>query len=204
MTNLKRVNEGFNKFCGPAVLSILTGRNTDECARVITKINGSYNVTGVQLEHLLKAADIMGFDSNSAPSIGTLFGTISLLSRDDGMYIITLPNHFVVIEINDKKAYFCDNHTKEPIPAASSARLTQKVMAVNKIVKRPEAEKPPEPKLTMTDFSVLITRDGLFVDRVMLYDNPEHDKREQIGSIRGKDEDEMSKILQRIREELSR
>ena len=53
MTNLKAVNVGMNKYCGPAVLSILTGKSTDECARVISSINGSYNVAGVQLNDLL-------------------------------------------------------------------------------------------------------------------------------------------------------
>lgn len=59
------------------------------------------------------------------------------------MYIITLPNHFAAIEVNNKQIYFCDNHTKEPIPAAASARLLQKVLAVNKVFKRPETIIPP-------------------------------------------------------------
>jgi len=146
MTNLKSVNVGMNKFCGPAVLSILTGKSTDECASVISRINGQYSVSGVQLNDLLKAADKLGFDSIPATKGNTLYGTLVRLANEDGMYIITVPNHFVTIEVANKRAYFCDNHTKEPIPAASSARLSQQVLAANKVIKRFEEPEQPKPK----------------------------------------------------------
>jgi ABC-type bacteriocin/lantibiotic exporter with double-glycine peptidase domain len=141
MTNLKDVSFGQNKFCGPAVLSILTGKSTDECAYTITRINGNYNVSGVTLGDLLKAADRLGFISEAVTPQGSLFRTLSSLVSNDGMYIVTIPKHFICIEIKDKKIYFCDNHTKEPIPAASSARLGMPVTAVNKVFKKP---KPPK------------------------------------------------------------
>jgi len=144
MTNLKSVTEGFNKFCGPAVLSILTGKSTDECAYAITKVNGQYNVAGVQLTDLLKAADNLGFTSKAVQSFGSLYRTLVTLVRDDGMYIVTIPKHFVCIEIKESKIYFCDNHTKEPIPAASSARLGMTVVAIHKVTAK---EKLPEPVL---------------------------------------------------------
>ena len=145
MTNLKSVNIGQNKFCGPAVLSILTGKNTDECARAISKVNGSYNVTGVLLTDLIKAADNLGF--NSEPVMSTLYrtslyGSLVQLVNKDGMYIFTLPKHFICIEVKDKQIHFCDNHTKSPIRAASSARLGQTVVAIHKVTKKPELSKP--------------------------------------------------------------
>ena len=139
MTNLNAVNIGQNKYCGPAVLSILTGKGTDECARVISRINGQYNVVGVLLNDLLRAADQLGFDQKRIEPAGSLYGTlIRLAASGDGMYIVTVPNHFVAIEVNNKKVYFCDNHTKEPMPASASARLLQKVLGVNQVIKRPE------------------------------------------------------------------
>jgi len=148
MTNLNSVNIGQNKYCGPAVLSILTGKGTDECARVISRINGQYNVVGVLLNDLLRAADQLGFDQKRIEPAGSLYGTLVRLAvNGDGMYIITVPNHFVAIEVNNKKVYFCDNHTKEPMPASASARLLQKVLGVNQVIKRPETViPPPEPK----------------------------------------------------------
>src|SRR5262245_55133145 len=117
MTNLKAVKEGYNKFCGPAVLSILTGRDTDSCAKAISRVNGSYNVVGVYLTDLLKAAKNLGFDSQKKLPMGSLYRTITTYIREDGMYVVEVPNHFVCIEIKDKQVYFCDNHTKEPMPA---------------------------------------------------------------------------------------
>jgi hypothetical protein len=146
MTNLKSVVIGQNKYCGPAVLSILTGRNTDDCAYAISRVNGKYQITGVELPDLLKAASNLGFDSQSVNIAGSLFMVITQLvvqdkdGSNDGMYIVTLPKHFVTIEVNNKKVYFCDNHTKEPISAAASARLGQAVVGLHKVTKRKEAE----------------------------------------------------------------
>lgn len=151
MTNLNAVNIGMNKYCGPAVLSILTGKSTDDCARVISSINGKYTIEGVKTQDLLEAANRMGFDTLSGFAGGSLYATLVRYSNNDGMYIFTLPNHYVCIEVKEKKIYFCDNHTKEPMPAASSARLLQKVLAVHKVMAReplPPAPKPipkPEP-----------------------------------------------------------
>ena len=146
MTNLKTANIGMNKYCGPAVLSILTGKSTDECAQVISKINGQYNVAGVQLSDLLKAADKLGFASQKSIEIGSLYRTFTNLVKHDGMYIVAIINHFVCIEVQDKKIYFCDNHTKEPIPAASSARLSQPVLAIYRVWKKPDfVEEKPKP-----------------------------------------------------------
>ena len=138
MPNLNAVNVGHNKYCGPAVLSILTGKSTDECARVISSINGKYNIEGVQLKDLLEAASRLGFDADPVAAGTSLFGTLVRLSTRDGIYIVTVPKHFVAIEVDKGQVYFCDNHTKEPMPAASSARLQQAVLAVHKVTKRRE------------------------------------------------------------------
>lgn len=154
MTNLNKVNIGLNKYCGPAVLSILTGKSTDECAFAIGRVTGNYQVKGVFTNDLLRAADKLGFDQIAYDKSSTLYGTLVRLVNDDGMYIVSLETHFVCIEVQDKKIFFCDNHTKEPMPAASSARMMQKVMYVHKLVKRQETviEKPkPEPPPTLED-----------------------------------------------------
>lgn len=151
MTNLNPV-VGMNKYCGPAVLAVLTGKSTDECAYAISRITGKSRVEAVYLNDLLMAADKLGFDQIAYDKSSTLYGTLVRLVNDDGMYIVTVEKHFVCIEVQDKKIFFCDNHTKEPMPAASSARMMQRVIDVHKVVKRPETviepPKPePEPKL---------------------------------------------------------
>lgn len=138
MSNLKEVNLGANKFCGPAVLSILTGKNTDECARVISSINGQYVIKGVETSHLLEAASRLGFDSEVVSHATTLYGTLVRLARNDGIYIVTVTKHFVCIEVEGGTALICDNHTKQPMDAAASARLLQQVKSVHRIFKRRE------------------------------------------------------------------
>ena len=141
MTNLKPVIEGHNRFCGPAVLSIITGKSTDECADVIRSINGEYKIRGVYLTDLLKAASKLNFNTLRINTEGSsLFRALTELSLVDGIYIVTVPNHFVCIEVKDKQIYFCDNHTKEPIKDASSARLMQKVVAAYRVSKRTEVK----------------------------------------------------------------
>jgi hypothetical protein len=157
MTNLNAANIGMNKYCGPAVLSILSGKSTDECARVISRINGQYRVEGVQLNHLLMALDKLGFDQMPVNPANSLFATLCKIANNDGLYIVTVTGHYVAVEVQDKKIYFCDNHTKEPIPAASSARLQMKVLATHKIVKRPEVVIPkPEPTPEVVDVATPI------------------------------------------------
>lgn len=147
MTNLKSVNIGHNKYCAPAVLSILTGKSTDECAAVISKINGKYKITGVMIHDLLLAAKQMGFDTEiifGSNNISLYRLLVSIASRD-GIYITMVTGHFVVIEVKDKKIYFCDNHTKEPIPAASSSRLQMQVLACYRVVKNENFVEPVKP-----------------------------------------------------------
>jgi len=158
MTNLKPVTEGFNKFCGPAVLSILTGKSTDECADVIRYFNKEYNVAGVQLSDLLLAADKMGFASITITPSGSLFRSLITLVTRNGMYIVTVKNHFVCIEVKDRQIFFCDNHTKEPIPAGSSARLGQEVLAINLVIERPKPIEKPKPKEVSRSIDTFITK----------------------------------------------
>jgi ABC-type bacteriocin/lantibiotic exporter with double-glycine peptidase domain len=138
MTNLNSAKLGQNRYCGPAVLSILTGKSSDECANVISQINGQYNVTGVQINHLMQAADKLGFDQIPIKTIAgsSLYRTLVQLALIDGMYILLIESHYVVVEVKEKKIYLCDNHTKEPIPAESSSRLSMKVATAYRVIKR--------------------------------------------------------------------
>lgn len=147
--SLKEAQIGQNKYCGPAVLSIITGKSSDYCANVISGINGSYTVQGVTLQDLMSAANKMGFDCTPMPAYtGSMYRTIvNIVSmNEDGIYILMPPHHYVVVEVRDKKAYFCDNHTKQVIPAASSARLLQNIERVIKVIKRPVKEVEPSYK----------------------------------------------------------
>lgn len=154
---LKAVEFGYNKYCGPAVLSILTGRSTDECAKVISQVSKQYTVVGVTLTDLMESARRLGFNTENMHIDGmSLFrALLTLAPKGDGTFIVNVPNHWVCIEVTDGKLYFCDNHTKEPIPAASSARLSMPALAVWKLTRNPDFKEPvkvvpkPQPKYRM-------------------------------------------------------
>lgn len=200
MTNLKPVNTGFNKFCGPAVLSILTGKNTDDCVQAIRRVYPQYSGAEVPYGVLLSAADKLGYDTPQAPKGVSLYGTIVRLAREDGIYVIFVPGHVVVVEVSDRKAYFCDNQTKEPIPASSSARLGQKVLAVNKFVER------PKPEFIRYDIKVEINEPaGLaLISRVSLYKDARHNTIESIGTIRYDGLADLSYIISVLKNEYSK
>lgn len=206
MTNLKPVKEGFNKFCGPAVLSILTGQSTDKCAAEISKISRQYTVTGVQLDHLLQAAENLGFKHTTYIPQGSLYRTLTGLVNDDGFYIVTVANHFVVIEVKGKQIYFCDNHTKEPIKAASSARLMQHVIAVHKVWRDSNYVEPREPVQTGEYIEVRIDEvrfhgGGVSVDieRVKEFDITTA-KRSLVGSFILKNMGELHEVLNQLKQ----
>jgi len=198
MTNLNPVSMGFNKYCGPAVLSILTGRDTDECARVISSINGQYQVAGVQLDHLIKAANKLGFDSKLIGISGSLYRTLVSIANDDGQYIVTVPSHFVVIEVNNKEIFFCDNHTKEPIKAASSARLMQQCLACYKVTKRVGFIEAPKLQKISEEVLVKVIGPMVVVTREHKYNIPEKNKSESIGNLYFHDTSELVDFISRL------
>lgn len=162
---MNEANMGFNKFCGPAALSILTGRNTDDCAMAITFVNGRYKVQGVTLGDLIAAGDRLGlaFNKQDVMTGHPLFFAASLLCKMDGMFLVLVPKHFIVLEVKDGVIHLCDNHTKTPINLQNSARLGQKVEGVYKVT-----EKPAPPIVTVIEsvFSAGITGSAVLVKKV--------------------------------------
>jgi len=148
-TNLKDINFGINQFCGPAVLSALTGKSTDECAAVISSINGRQEIRAVEVKDLIKALEKLRFDvKNVQCSYSTLFGALSSLSSFNGMYVILIPRHVIAVEVNDGKIFLIDNQSKSAIDASHSARLMQKVDAIYRVVKK------AEPKFVRSEIKV--------------------------------------------------
>lgn len=127
MTNLSEIH-GINKYCGPGVLSALTGKSTDECASVISQISGKQTIKAVDINHLITACEKLGLVVTKVNlTHGTLYGCLSALVNTNGHYIVGVPKHVVAIEVLDKQIYFIDNHSIQAIPASQSARLTQRV-----------------------------------------------------------------------------
>jgi len=195
MTNLNEVKFGLNKYCGPAVLSIVTGKSTDECADAIAYFTRNYQVTGVYFKDLKLAADKLGFKLIETPFVGrSLYSAITSISNLDGIYIVELKMHYVCIEIRDRQVWFNDNHTKEPMPAASSARLMNGVVGIHKV------EKKAEPKLMKTEISIKRQQDRLQfqIYKTWIYDIESANHSSFIGSIRAQNFDELEKIVSHL------
>lgn len=158
---MNEVKFGVNRFCGPAVLSVLTGKSTDETASLLCQITGRSNITSVELPALNKALDICGFDVEEIIKDNTLFGLFHEIYNQPGMYLVFFSSHVVTIEVTeDQKIFFCDNHTREPIHAGNSARLGQRVVCYWGVKKR------PEPVELGTEYSCSLTKNS---DNVSYY-----------------------------------
>lgn len=151
---------GLNIYCGPAVLAIMTGRSTDECAHVIRRLTGQSVIKGVQYAILLMAFEKLGWRPVAKPKLArTLFGILNTIVESDGNYLIEVPGHVVIIQVKDKKIFFCDNHTKDPIPAENSARLMQQVTQLHLLEKIPVVEPPqPPPIEPPSEFRTMIRK----------------------------------------------
>jgi hypothetical protein len=126
---------GKNIYCGPAVLSSITGLSTDEIA---TRINRNralpdyYEVTGAYLHELKQVLTDLNFPSQEVPyySDSSVFNVLSTI-KQDGYYIALigpLRPHFLLLEKKGNNRFLCDNHTKTPMRAEGSARLSQRVL----------------------------------------------------------------------------
>lgn len=194
MTNLKDINFGINQFCGPAVLSALTGKSTDECAAVISSINGRREIRAVSTDELIKAIEKLRFDViKSAREKGSLYATFMGLIGSDGMYVIIIPKHVIAAEVRDEEIFLIDNHSKQPINAAHSARLMQKVEAVYKVVKK------AEPKLIREYIKVMKTNlQVLDIVRMCEYEDSKDNTLVSLGHIVFKDNEELDRIIEQL------
>jgi len=196
MTELKEINFGFNKYCGPAVLSALTGESTDRCAAVISAITGQKEIKAVDILYIMSAFGKLGFqyEALSLFSGGTLYKTLTNLVNIDGFYIISVPHHVVAIEVKDKNIYFVDNHTKTPISASSSARLMQKVLGVWRITKK------VTPKFVKSEIKVVCnSARHVTLFRDSIFENAEDNTSTRLGSFSFLDYEELKQIIHEMK-----
>lgn len=193
MTNLHEVNFGLNQYCGPAVLSAITGESTDRCAAVISAVSGKKVIKGVQASHLKEAFRRLRFDVININPVGVfssrLHGLIMELSNSDGFYIIIVPGHFIAIEVLKGQVYLVDNASKSPLPANSSARLMQRVEHVFKVIPR------DTPKFIQSIIQVNENVNSIDIYRVNIFENDEDNTRVLIGNIRYSNKIEYQEII---------
>lgn len=199
MTSLKDVNFGLNQYCGPAVLSALTGESTDRCVAVISAISGKTEIKAVAREHLKEALKRLRFEVKDESDYfggSTLYGKLYNMCTRNGLYIVFVPHHVIAVEVKGSEIYICDNHTKAPLDIKQSARLTQKVEEVWKVT--PKAT----PKFVRSEIKIVRNTNGLDIQSYSHYENLEDNIRYNLGHIKFKDNQELRQIIEALKNEL--
>lgn len=142
-----------NRYCGPAVISAVTGLTTGGAARLIRGINGNKCVMGTYPHELRKALDRCGIItsvvSECSPSDAPTFAQWVKQSRDSGTYIICVGNHWAAIR---GRRYVC-GIAKDVVPfdhpaVKRRARVTLVLRLIEKQsgLVRPMVADKPKPK----------------------------------------------------------
>jgi hypothetical protein len=199
---MRAVRQGDNPYCGPAVLSILTGKSTDECASILMQVTGRRDIKEIYLSELEAALKKMRFTFEQRAVDCSMYSFFMQVNKENGFYILSLPRHVVAIEVVDGKIFLCDNHTKEPMNAANSARLGQRVMLAYKV------EPKPEPILIAKE--IKISREIGYENQVFLsiqrnnfYSVKEDDTTTNLGTFRASSLDELKEIVEKLKESLN-
>jgi hypothetical protein len=195
MTNLKSVH-GFNTYCGPAVISAITGESTDRCAAVISAVSGKKEIRAVEWKHLIQTFHRLRFECKQVSTGSTLYGTIIKLSHTNGFYIIGVPRHVIAIEVVDGQVFLIDNHSKDPLPAQSSARLSQMVDIAYKVVPKDT----PKFVSSVVQLREVTAQSQLDIIRLNKYEKTEDDTTTHLGYIKYTDVAELQSIIRSLKD----
>lgn len=200
MDNLLRdINFGENQYCGPSALSAITGLGTDECASMLSRITGRAKIVGIGITDMLQALHTWRYTTEWIKALNgaSLYFTLTVLhAKGDGIYLVQVPGHYITIEIKDKQPYICDNHTRSPINAASSARLMQNIVYVYKVVAK------KEPKLIDRKVVIIEGINMLSIKIKHEFDDPTDNMIYEVGQIRFRDKEDRNKIKLALMEAL--
>lgn len=193
MTNLKDVQVGLNKYCGPAFLSAITGRDTDDCARILSEISGKREIKAIEVKFLITALNRLRFNAEKQKLFAnSLYGNLMQFAKSDGIYMIIVPHHVVGVEVKEGKIYLVDNHTLSPIDAGASARLIQRVEHAYKIIPRPEK------KYLRTELRVDDRAGYIDIKATEVYEQDEDNQEINLGFIRVRNDKEFAEILSKL------
>jgi hypothetical protein len=97
---------GKNKFCGPAVISILTGYSTDDAATVIRSVSGDRAVKGCYTGHLRLTLLKFGIGTFRINTFGESLGEwLKLRERSkDDLFLVVTDGHFQIVRSDQ---YIC-------------------------------------------------------------------------------------------------
>jgi hypothetical protein len=104
---------GRNSYCGPAVISTLTGMTTDSAAEIVRRRTGQRVVKGMYTRELRDALYSLGITSDVRPVTGkpTLNQWMTHHRENSkSTYLVVVTGHFIVVQ----QSHMIDNHTGTP------------------------------------------------------------------------------------------
>jgi hypothetical protein len=123
MIKLYEVQQVGNKYCGPAVISSLTGIQTNHAAALIRKVNPNrLRVANTSCGDLYMALNLLGFKMSSHHAglkLGTLKNWAKQWAIHGETYIVSVGHHWVILQGRNqticgltKKMVHIDDHPK--------------------------------------------------------------------------------------------
>ncbi len=114
---------GSNRWCGPGALAILTGKTTDETARLLRDVSGKRAIMRIADRHMLVAMSKLGLRWDiQGPQRGTLR---NFTGSGPAIYLIVITGHYVVVDTSTMEV--CDNRTVYPVPLAKYSQANKHV-----------------------------------------------------------------------------
>ena len=114
-----------NRYCGPAVISAVTGMVTGEAARLIRHVSGQRKVTGSYAHHVIRALKLcnvgynsnkfFGLDTKRQPTLAQWLKSSKDVRTSGRVFLIVAGNHFQLVE---GRRYVC-GRTKDVVSVRS-------------------------------------------------------------------------------------
>lgn len=129
---------GKNRYCGPGALAIVTGLPTDEASRLIRTVNGKRRIFGVSPYDLRRAfmlAKVTLSDVPVAKGVSASWFVKDRIAHGwNGVYVLNVTGHYLVVEIRGDEAWACDNRTVYPVPFAKYSLRRKRIKQVWKVI----------------------------------------------------------------------
>ena len=145
-----------NRYCGPAVISAVTGMVTGEAARLIRHVSGQRKVTGSYAHHVIRALKLcnvgyssnkfFGLDTKRQPTLAQWLKSSKDIRTSGRVFLIVAGNHFQLVE---GRRYVC-GRTKDIVIVRS--KLVKRRCRVEEVyelcqegkIKIPDAARKPK------------------------------------------------------------
>lgn len=127
---------GRNRYCGPGALAILLGLDTDEAAARLRAVTGRRAIRRIgwfAMVLVINQRDARAVPCGVAP--GATLRSFADALVFDGVYLVNITGHFVVLRKGDGRIDVADNHTIYPMPLAKFRRLRSRVKGAWKVVR---------------------------------------------------------------------